>query len=402
MASGIGKVVLAYSGGLDTSVMIRWIAEKYGAEVYTLTLDLGQRDDFREIEERAYKIGAKQHFFVDAKAEFVERFVYPAIKANGFYEGKYPLSTALGRPLIAEKLVEVAHRVGADAVAHGSTGKGNDQVRFDVTVRALDPDLKVLAPVRDWGLTRDVELEYARSRGLPISEKRSKYSIDQNLWGRSIESGPLEDPFSGPEEDVYEWVTPPERAPDVPQYVTLTFERGVPVAIDGERLPPVELIQRLNELAGRNGVGLVDHIEDRLVGIKSREVYEVPAALTILEAHRDLEKLTLTVHELAAKAPLEDLWSRLVYNGLWMEPLRRHIDAFIESTQSVVSGDVRIKLYKGSLSVVGRRSPNSLYRLELSTYAKESKFNQQLAVGFIELWGMQTITANYVRSRVNQ
>ncbi|BBE41656.1 argininosuccinate synthase [Conexivisphaera calida] len=400
MSSNIGKVVLAYSGGLDTSVMIKWLQEKYGAEVYTLTLDLGQRDDFREIEDRAYKIGAKQHFFVDARAEFVERFVYPAIKANGFYEGKYPLSTALGRPLISEKLVEIAHKVGADAVAHGSTGKGNDQVRFDITVRALDPGLKVLVPVRDWGLSRDVELEYAKSKGLPVSEKKSKYSVDQNLWGRSIESGPLEDPFSEPEEDVYDWVTPPEKAPDSPKYVTLTFKQGVPVEIDGERLPPVDLIQRLNTIAGKNGVGLVDHIEDRLVGIKSREVYEVPAALTILEAHRDLEKLTLTVHELSAKAPLEDTWSRLVYNGLWLEPLRRHIDAFIESTQSVVSGDVKLKFYKGHLSVVGRRSENSLYRREMSTYAKDSKYNQQLAVGFIELWGMQTITANSVRSKV--
>ncbi|MFP3229170.1 MAG: argininosuccinate synthase [Nitrososphaeria archaeon] len=397
----VGKVVLAYSGGLDTSVMIKWIQEKYSAEVYTLTLDLGQRDDFREIEERARKIGSKEHFFVDAKSEFVERFIFPAIKANGFYEGKYPLSTALGRPLIAEKLVDVAHKVGADAVAHGSTGKGNDQVRFDITVRALDPELKVLAPVRDWGLSRDVELEYAKKWGLPISESRSKYSIDQNLWGRSVESGPLEDPFSEPEDDVYEWVTPPERAPDRPEYLTLTFKEGVPVALDGERRDPVSMIQALNAIAGRNGVGLVDHIEDRLVGIKSREVYEVPAALTVLEAHRDLEKMTLTVHELAVKAELEDVWSRLVYNGLWLEPLRRHIDAFIDSTQRAVSGDVRLKFYKGHLQVVGRRSPNSLYRLEMSTYARESKFNQQLAVGFIELWGMQTITANSVRSRAS-
>ncbi|MGC8555746.1 MAG: argininosuccinate synthase [Conexivisphaera sp.] len=396
----VSKVVLAYSGGLDTSVMIRWLQEKYGAEVYTLTLDLGQRDDFREIEDRAYRIGSKQHFFVDAKSEFVERFVFPAIKANGFYEGKYPLSTALGRPLIAEKLVEVARKVGAGAVAHGSTGKGNDQVRFDITVRALDPSLKVLAPVRDWGLSRDVELEYARKMGLPVSEKRSKYSIDQNLWGRSVESGPLEDPYSEPEEDVYEWVTPPERAPDSPEYVTITFREGVPVKLNGESLDPVDLVQRLNTIAGRNGVGLVDHMEDRLVGIKSREVYEVPAALTILEAHRDLEKLTLTIHEIAAKAPLEDLWSRLVYNGLWLEPLRKHIDAFVDSVQRAVSGDVRVKLYKGHLSVVGRRSENSLYRLDMSTYAKESMFNQQLAVGFIELWGLQTITANSVRSRV--
>lgn len=396
-----GKVVLAYSGGLDTSVMIKWLQEKYGAEVYTLTLDLGQRDDFGDIESRAYAIGSRQHFFVDAKAEFVTRFVFPAIKANGFYEGKYPLSTALGRPLIAEKLVEVAHKVGADAVAHGSTGKGNDQVRFDVTVRALDPGLKVLVPVRDWGLSRDVELEYAKSHGVPVSEKKSKYSIDQNLWGRSVESGPLEDPFSEPEDDVYEWITPPVKAPDAPEYVTLTFKEGIPVEIDGERPEPVQLIQKLNTVAGRNGVGLVDHIEDRLVGIKSREVYEVPAALTVLEAHRDLEKLTLTVHELSVKTPLEDVWSRLVYNGLWQEPLRRHIDAFVDSTQRPVSGDVRVKLYKGQLSVVGRRSENSLYRLEMSTYSRESKYNQQLAVGFTELWGMQTITANSVRSRVN-
>lgn len=393
----VDKVVLAYSGGLDTSVMVVWIKEKYDAEVYTLTLDLGQREDLKEIERRAYDIGSKRHFSMDVKEEFVERFINPAIKANALYEGKYPLSTALGRPLIAEELVKVARRVGADAVAHGSTGKGNDQVRFDVSIRALDPSLKVLAPVRDWGLSRDEELEYARGHGIPVPGKRSKYSIDQNLWGRSIESGPLEDPYSEPGPDVYEWVTPPEKAPDEPEYLTMTFSKGLPVAIDGERLSPVDLIERVNAAAGRNGIGLIDHIEDRLVGIKSREVYECPAAVTIIEAHEELEKLTLTAHELEVKRMLEDRWSRLVYDGLWLEPLREHIDAFIDSTQRYVEGDVRMKLYKGSHSVVGRRSRLSIYKQSLSTYARESTFDQRMAVGFIELWGLQTVTADDVR-----
>lgn len=391
------KVVLAYSGGLDTSVTIKWLQDKYGAEVYTLTLDLGQDENFSDIEERAYKIGSKTHYFIDAKEEFVERFVTPSIKANGMYEEKYPLSTALGRPLIAEKLVEVAKKVGADSVAHGSTGKGNDQVRFEVTIKSLDPSLNVLAPVREWGLSREEELEYARKHEIPITTIHSKYSVDENLWGRSIESGPLEDPFSEPGRDVFKWVATPEAAPDRPEYVTLAFKRGVPVALNGEELSLTKLIEKLNEIAGRNGVGILDHIEDRLVGIKSREVYECPAALTIIEAHKDLEKLTLTKHELEVKRALDDLWSRLVYNGLWLEPLKEDLDAFIESSQRYVEGVVKLKLYKGSVRVVGRRSSKSLYDIKLTTYSKESVFDQRTAKGFIEIWGLQTRVANLVR-----
>jgi argininosuccinate synthase len=391
------KVVLAYSGGLDTSVAIKWINEKYGADVVTLTLDLGQKEGLEDIEKRALAIGAKKHYFIDAKDEFVESYVAQAIKANGLYEEKYPLSTALGRPLIAKKLVEIARKEGADGVAHGSTGKGNDQVRFDVTIKALAPELKIIAPIREWDLSRDEEIEYVKRYNLPVSVEKSKYSIDQNLWGRSIESGPLEDPMKEPEEDAFEWTVSPEKAPDSPAYVELEFEKGLPVKLNGNVMLLKDIIAELNRTAGAYGIGRIDHIEDRLVGIKSREVYECPAAMLILEAHKDLEKLTLTKPVLEFKRTVEQVWSSLVYNGLWMEPLREALDSFINTTQEVVEGSVRLKLYKGSFRIVGRSSPNSLYVHSYATYESISRFDQKAALGFIELWGLQTKLANLIR-----
>lgn len=367
------------------------------ADVITLTLDLGQQDDLKEIGERSFLLGARNHYELDVRSEFVAKYIHPAIKANGLYEGKYPLSTALGRPLIAEKLVEVAEREGADAVAHGCTGKGNDQVRIEVTVRSLNPSLKVIAPVRDWNMTRDEEIVYAQNHGIPIRPSKSIYSVDQNLWGRSIEGGPLEYPDVEPLADAFEWTTMPEDAPETPGYLDLEFLDGVPTKVNGRELSPLELIQFVNHFAGTHGVGIIDHIEDRLVGIKSREVYECPAALAIIEAHKDLEKLVLTRNELEFKSAIEREWAWLVYSGLWMEPLRTALDSFIETTQRRVSGKVKLKLFKGSMRVVGRSSENALYKLELSTYNKGSTFDQRSAVGFIELWGLQSrIAANVV------
>lgn len=384
------KIVLAYSGGLDTSVSIRWLQEKYNAEVVTLTLDLGQQDDLGEIAERAYALGVKNHHELDVKEEFVANYICPAIRANGLYGGKYPLATALGRPLIATKLVEIAEKEGATAVAHGCTGKGNDQVRIDVTVRALNPSLKVIAPVRDWNMSRDQEILYAKEKGIKIQSSSSIYSIDQNLWGRSIESGPLENPAEEPPNDAFEWVVPPEDAPSTPGYLELGFKDGIPTSVDGTEASTLELIKTVSRIAGGYGVGIVDQMEDRLVGIKSREVYEAPAATTIIEAHRELEHMVLTRHEIAFKERVEKEWAWLVYSGLWMEPLRFALDSFIRTTQRRVDGKIRLKLYKGGIRVVGRSSENSLYKLELSTYDKASTFDQRSAVGFIELWGLQS------------
>ncbi|MDA4128054.1 MAG: argininosuccinate synthase [Thaumarchaeota archaeon] len=386
-------VVLAYSGGLDTSVCLRWLQEKYDADVIAVTLDLGQQDDLKEIGKRALLLGARNHYEIDAKEEFVSNYVHPAIKANALYEGKYPLSTALGRPLISEKLVEVAEKEGADAVAHGCTGKGNDQVRMDITVRAMNPALKVIAPVREWNMTRDEEILYAQAHNIPIKPSRSIYSVDQNVWGRSIEGGPLEQPDTEPPAQVFEWTTPAEDAPDAPGYLDLEFFEGIPVKANGNDMSPLDLIQFVNKFVGSHGVGIIDQIEDRLVGIKSREVYECPAAVAIIEAHRDLEKLVLTRHELTFKAGVEQEWAWLVYSGLWLEPLRLALDQFIDTTQRRVSGNVRLKLFKGGMRVVGRSSENSIYRQGLSTYSKGSTFDQKSAVGFIELWGLQSRVA---------
>ena len=394
------KVVLAYSGGLDTSVMIKWLSEKYGYDVVTVTVDIGQNEDFKAIEDRAYQVGAIKHYTIDGQEEFVNSYITKGIKANGLYEGKYPLSTALGRPLIVAKLVEVVKKEDAKCVAHGCTGKGNDQVRFEVTTRALDPSLKILAPVREWNLNREQEIEYARNHGIFIQKTAKKYSIDQNLWGRSIEGSTLEDPMREPEEDVYKWITPASKAPDTPTYIEISFENGVPITFDGEKMNLKDMIFLLNKLAGDNGVGFIDHIEDRLVGIKSREVYECPASVTLIEAHKALEKMVLTRHEVTYKDGVDSEWSRLVYYGLWTEPLREDLEAFIERTQVRVTGKVKLKLYKGSLSVVGLESPYSLYDKALSTYGINSTFDQKDSSGFIEIWGLQSRIAFEVMKKV--
>jgi argininosuccinate synthase len=382
------KVVLAYSGGLDTSVCLKWF-EQQGAEPYALYLDLGQGEPAKDVKAKAIKIGAADAFVRDAKAEFAGEYVAPAIKANALYGGKYPLFTALGRPLIAKKLVEVAREVGATHIAHGSTGKGNDQVRFDVTTASIAPDLTVVAPVRDWNMSRPEEMVYAEEHGIPVPvTKKSSYSVDENLFGRSIEAGPLEDPDHEPTQDVFEMTAAPEEAPDEPGYVEIGFEEGLPVSLDGEELALVELIGQLNDLAGAHGVGRVDMIEDRLVGIKSREIYECPAALTLIQAHKELETMTLTKDVLRFKATVEQRYAELTYDGLWFTPLKRALDAFVAETQRTVTGTVRLKLYKGSSTVVGRAAPQALYSKELATYDPNSTFDEAAAAGFIALWGL--------------
>jgi argininosuccinate synthase len=399
----VERVILAYSGGLDTSVAIPWIKEKYDAEVITFTADVGQGDDFQAIELKALKSGAIKHYYVDLKDEFAKNYAFAGIKANVLYEGKYPLSTALARPLIVEKLVEVARKEKASAVAHGCTGKGNDQVRFDVGVKSLSPDLRIIAPIREWNMTRAEEIKYANEKGIPVPVTLdSPYSIDQNLFGRSVESGILENASLEPPADAYEWTVPPEKAPDEPEYLEIEFDQGRPVALNGKPLSPAKLIESLNVIAGRHGIGRIDHLEDRLVGIKSREVYECPAAIVLLEAHHDLEKCVLTRHELYFKQHVEQQWAFLVYTGLWYDPLREDLDAFIEKTQERVTGVVRLKLYKGLAIVVGRSSPISLYDANLATYEKGSKFNQAWSVGFIQVWGLPSQVAHNVRAEKKQ
>jgi len=382
--------------------MIKWIQEKYDADIITVTVDVGQNEDLKAIEAKAKALGVIKHYSIDAREEFVKNYVFPAIKANALYEGKYPLCSALSRPLIAAKLVEIARKESASAVAHGCTGRGNDQVRFDVTIKALAPELKIIAPVREWSLTREEELKYAESKGIPISQSSKPYSIDQNLWGRAIECGPLDDPYAEPPEDAFEWTVPPEKAPDTPEYVTLKFEEGVPTSINDVELNPVTLIENLNKIAGRHGVGRIDHIEDRLVGIKSREVYECPAATVIIEAHKDLEKMVLTRHEVFFKEQVDTQWAFLAYSGLWMDPLREDLEAFIEKTQKRVYGKVRVKLYKGNLRVVGRLSPLSLYDKDLANYNIKTSFNQAYAEGFTTLWGLPTTVYGALKKRLEE
>ncbi|HZB80976.1 MAG TPA: argininosuccinate synthase [Nitrososphaera sp.] len=386
-----GKVVLAYSGGLDTSVCIRYLQTLHKLDVITVTVDCGQQDDFEEIERKAQAIGAIKHIYIDAREEFANNFVLPSIKANGLYQGKYPLATALARPLIAAKAVEVANKEGAAAVAHGCTGKGNDQIRFDVTMRALNPNLRIIAPIRDLNLTRDLEISFAREQNIPISSEAKKYSIDINLWGRAIEGGKIEEADFEPPEDAFEFINFQN---DKAGYMEIEFDQGIPMTVDGIDMPLNDLIQYINDKAGRHGVGIVDHIEDRVVGIKSREVYEAPAAVAIIEAHKDLEKMVLTKHELTFKQIVDNQWSWLAYSGLWQDPLRADLDRFIDATQNRVSGKVRLKMEKGSLRVVGRESEYSLYRNDLATYATGSTFDQTLAKGFVELWGLQSVIAN--------
>lgn len=384
------KLVLAYSGGLDTSVAIKWLQERYGVDVVAVAVDVGEEKNYEEIKEKALNIGAVASYVVDAKDEFARDFVLPALKANALYEGRYPLSAALSRPLIAKKVVEIAKKEGAKAVAHGSTGKGNDQVRFEVSFMALAPELKIVAPVREWNLSRDEEIEYAKAHGIPVPVKKDKpYSIDVNLWGRSIECGPIEDPESEPPEDAFLWTVSPLYAPDEPEYIEIEFEEGEPVSLNGEKLPLPALISRLNEIGGRHGVGRIDMVENRLVGIKSREVYEAPAATILITAHKDLEALTLSRELLHFKQNYIDTkYAELVYYGLWYSHLRECLDAFIEQAEKFVTGRVRLKLFKGSCIPVGRSSPHSLYDLSLATYGEGDIFDQKLAEGFVQLWGL--------------
>lgn len=381
------KVVLAYSGGLDTSVSINWIKQNYRMDVVALLINCGQPDNLEEAYKRAISAGASKAIIIDAQNEFVRNYVFPSIKANLKYEKNYPLATALARPLIVEKLVEVAQKEKAGAVAHGCTAKGNDQVRFDVGIRSLNPNLKIIAPLREWKLSREEEIEYAKKHNIPVKvSKKSPYSIDENLWGRSIECGVLEDPWEEPPEEIYIW-THITRAKDETLFTEIEFEKGVPVAMDGELLPGPELIKRLNQLAGSFGIGRIDMVENRLIGIKSREIYEAPAASVLIEAHRQLESMVLDRELLHYKYLIEEKLSELTYYGLWFTPLRNCIASFIEESQRYVSGKVRVKLEYKNFSITGRESPYSLYDLKLATYDKEDIFDPKYSESFIKIWG---------------
>jgi argininosuccinate synthase len=399
----VHRVLLLYSGGLDTSVMLRWIQERYDAEVVTLTVNLGQPgEDYAVIEGKARAIGAVECHIVDAREVFANEYLAPAIRANALYGGGYPLFTALGRPLIAKLAVEYARRSGCDTIAHGCTGKGNDQVRIDGTIATLAPELKVIAPVREWAMGREEEIAYAREHGIAVKGgvEVVPYSIDDNLWGRSSEGRWIEDLGHAPDEDVFQLVTPPRLAPDEPARIALEFERGLPVALDGERLELAALIERVGELGARHGVGIIDHIEDRIVGLKVRDIYEAPAAAIILPAHADLEKLVCTIHQNQFKAGLDHHWAYLVYAGLWWEPLRVDLDAYMESVNVQVSGTIGLELYKGTARVVTRSSPNAVYDQSLASFAQSGGlFSQTASPGFIELWTLQSRMAWRLRNR---
>lgn len=387
------KVVLAYSGGLDTSVAIRWIGEKYQMEVIALTIDVAGERDLVSAQQKALKVGAVKALVVDAKENFVNHYLFPALQADAIYQSHYPLATALSRPLMAKLLVDTAQQEGASAIAHGCTGKGNDQVRFDVGVATLAPHLKIIAPAREWGMTREETIAYAKRYKIPLPiTSASPYSIDECLWGRAIECGILEDPWAEPPDDVYKWTSSPQVAPNKPGYIEVGFEKGIPTSLDGRRLKGVNLIRKLNELAGKHGVGRIDHIEDRLVGIKSREVYEAPAATVLLTAHQALEAMTLSKEQLKFKQKVAAEYADLIYNGLWFSALHQDLAAYVQSTQRYVSGAVRLKLFKGNCSVVGRKSPYSLYKHELATYDKGDLFDQSASLGFIHIWGLPVRT----------
>jgi argininosuccinate synthase len=386
------KVVLAYSGGVDTTVCIPYLKNEWGVkEVITLAADLGQGDELEPIQQKALKFGAAESLVVDATASFVTDYAFPAIQANTLYENRYPLSTALARPLIAKLLVEAAEKYGADAVAHGCTGKGNDQVRFDLGIMALNPNLKVLAPAREWNMSREEAISYGEKFGLDFPVKKSSpYSIDRNLLGRSIEAGILEDPMAEPPEEIYLMTKAIADTPDEPEYITIGFEQGLPTTINGKKLDPVALISQLNETVGQHGIGRIDMLENRVVGIKSREIYEAPALLVLIHAHRDLESLTLTGDVTQYKRGIEQSYAELIYRGLWYSPLKAALDGFIQQTQERVSGEVRIKLHKGNATIVGRQSDNSLYTPDLATYGAADKFDHKAAEGFIYIWGLST------------
>jgi len=384
------KVVLAYSGGLDTSIIIPWLKENYGYEVIAMTADVGQDDDFKAVEEKAYLSGASKVYVEDLKEEFVTDFIFPTLKAGAVYEGRYLLGTSFARPLIGKRLVEIAEKEGAEAVAHGATGKGNDQVRFELAVKALNPDLKIIAPWREWNISsRKEAIEYAKKKGIPIPVTKEKpYSRDRNLWHLSHEGGDLEDPWNEPPQDLYQIITPPEKAPDVPTYIEIEFERGVPVAVDGEKLPPVDLIRKVNEAGAENGVGIISIVENRLVGIKSRGVYETPGGTILHAAHNALESITLDRQTAHFKRIVAEKYAQLVYDGVWYSPLREALDAFVDKTQETVTGTVRLKLYKGSCDPVGVKSPYSLYMTEFATFEEDEVYNQKDAEGFINLFGL--------------
>ncbi|MCL4552623.1 MAG: argininosuccinate synthase [Candidatus Marsarchaeota archaeon] len=384
------KVVLAYSGGLDTSIAIKWMAENYGVDTIALTVDVGSNNkDLSQVQERAIKTGALKAIVIDARETFVNHFVFPALQAGAIYEDSYPLATALARPLIAKLLVDIAREEGATTVAHGCTAKGNDQVRFDASVMALAPDLKIIGPTREWKMTREEEIAYAQKHDIPIPvTKESPYSIDVNLWGRSCEAGILEDPWTEPPADSFEWTKSPDQAPAEPLYLTIDFEQGLPVALNGEKMSGVDLILKLNDLAGEYGVGRIDHIENRLVGIKSRETYEAPSAVVLLQAHQALEDLTMSKDAARFKKMVTQTYSDMVYNGLWFSQLHQDLAAYVASSQRFVTGSVRMKLWRGTCSIAGRKSPYSLYNLGLATYDKGDVFQHEAAVGFIRLWGL--------------
>jgi argininosuccinate synthase len=399
----VHRVLLLYSGGLDTSVMLKWIQDEYDAEVVALTINLGQPgEDYDVVRGKAEQLGAIAAEVVDAREEFAREYLVPAIKANAIYGLAYPLFTALGRPLIAKLAVDYARKHGCDTIAHGCTGKGNDQVRIEATVATLAPELKVIAPVRGWQMGREEEIEYARKHGIPIKggAEHTPYSIDDNLWGRSSEGRWIEHLDHAPDDDVFQLVTRPEEAPDEPQIVTVTFEEGAPVALDGERLGIVELLERAAQIGCRHGVGIIDHIEDRIVGLKVRDIYEVPAAAIILPAHAELERLVCTIHQNQFKGELDRKWAYLVYAGLWWEPLRGDLDAYMESVNRQVTGTIGLKLYKGSVRTVTRESPNAVYDAALATFETSGGlFSQQASPGFIELWSLQSRMAHRLRER---
>jgi argininosuccinate synthase len=397
----VARVLLLYSGGLDTSVMLKWIQEQYEAEVVALTINIGQPgEDYEVVRGKALAIGAVESHVVDAREEFARDYVAPAIRANAVYGLGYPLFTALGRPLIAKLAVEHARLTGCDTIAHGCTGKGNDQVRIEATIATLAPELKVIAPVRTWQMGRDEEVAYARANGIPVKggSEVAPYSIDDNLWGRSSEGRWIEDLAVAPHDDVFQLVTRPEAAPDAPETVTISFQRGLPVALDGERLELVELLERLGRLGARHGVGIVDHIEDRIVGLKVRDIYEVPAAAILLPAHAELEQLVGTIHQNQFKAGLDQKWAYLVYAGLWWEPLREDLDAYMRAANELVTGEIGVRLYKGTARVVTRGSPNAIYDAQLASFSESGGlFSQTASPGFIDLWTLQSRMAWRVR-----
>lgn len=397
------KIILAYSGGLDTSVAIKWLQDKYDLDVIAVGINIGQPPSKDDIVARALRNGALKSEFIDAKKEFVEDYIWPSLKANAMYQGVYPLSTAIARPLIVKILVDVAHREGAKYIAHGCTAKGNDQVRFDVGIVSLDPSLSIIGPMREWVMTREQEIDYAKKNGIEILVKRdSPFSTDENLWGRSCECGILEDAWEEPPEDAWDWTVNPKDAPNEAEYLEIMFEKGIPVGINGKKMESVELVENLDKIACKHGVGRIDHVEDRLVGIKSRETYECPAATVLIAAHRSMEFLTLQKDVLEYKRGIEQKFSELTYNGLWFGVLRESIDAFVDSTQKFVTGTVRVKLFKGNVTVVGRKSPYSLYDEGLATYAVGDEFDHKSATGFIYCWGLPNkTTAKAHRPKTN-